>query len=230
MANILIVEDNTGLRKLLCIHLRRAGHEVFEAENGIAALDFFDKIPVHLIIADIMMPEMDGFELTKTVRMANSGIPILIITAKDSLEDKKIGFRSGADDYMTKPVEPEELLLRVEALLRRYNMNTTQIVSVGNCTLNAETLQVITEKETIELRKMEYNLLQTLLSAPMKIFTRQMLMDEIWGYDSESDPRTVDTHIKRLREKLADVEDFSIITIRGLGYKAVINKQSGGGQ
>ena len=228
MANILIVEDNSGLRKLLGIHLRRAGHDVYEAGNGIEALEFFDRIPVHLIIADVMMPELDGFELTRTVRMGNCDIPILIITAKDSMEDKRIGFHAGADDYMTKPVDPEELLLRVEALLRRYNMNSSQTVSVGKYVLNSETLQVTGNGETIELRRMEYMLLRTLLSAPMKIFTRQMLMDEVWGYDSESDPRTVDTHIKRLREKLADVEDFSIITIRGLGYKAVINKSAGG--
>ena len=230
MANILIVEDNTSLRKLLCIHLRRAGHEVYEAGNGAEALDYFDRCPVHLIIADVMMPEIDGFELTQTIRAGGCDIPILIITAKDSLEDKKTGFRAGADDYMTKPVEPEEMILRVEALLRRYNMNTAQTVSVGNCTLNAETLQVVSGNETIELRRMEYNLLQTLLSAPMKIFTRQMLMDAVWGYDSESDPRTVDTHVKRLREKLASVEDFSIITIRGLGYKAVVNRKNGGNQ
>ncbi len=226
MANILIVEDNTGLRKLLGIHLRRAGYDVLEADNGVEALGFFDRVPIHLIIADVMMPELDGFELTKTVRAGGCNIPILIITAKDSLEDKRTGFRAGADDYMTKPVDPEELILRVEALLRRFNMSAESIVSVGNCTLNAETLQVSCGDQVIELRRMEYMLLQTLISSPLKIFTRQMLMDEIWGYDSESDPRTVDTHIKRLREKLVGIEDFSIITIRGLGYKAVINDKN----
>ncbi|MBR4941474.1 MAG: response regulator transcription factor [Clostridia bacterium] len=224
MANILIVEDNSGLRRLLSIHLRRAGYEVYEAGNGVEALGFFDRVGIHLIIADIMMPEMDGFELTKTVRSGCCDVPILIITAKDSLEDKRTGFHSGADDYMTKPIDPEELLLRVEALLRRYNMNVATTVTVGKTTLNADALQVIHDGKIVELRRMEYLLLQTLLSSPMKIFTRQMLMDEVWGYDSESDPRTVDTHIKRLREKLAFIDDFSIITIRGLGYKTVINK------
>lgn len=224
MANILIVEDNTGLRKLLGIHLRRAGYEVAQAGSGTEALEEFDKMPIHLIIADVMMPDMDGYELTKTVRAGGCDIPVLIITARDSLEDKRIGFRSGADDYMTKPIDPEELILRVEALLRRYNMSSSSSVSVGKCTLNADTLQVVRDGRVTELRRMEYLLLQTLLSSPQKIFTRQMLMDEVWGYDSESDPRTVDTHIKRLREKLSDVDDFSIITIRGLGYKAVINK------
>ena len=228
MANILIVEDNKELRRLLGIHLRRAGYEVFEAGNGNEALAFFDRIPVHLIIADVMMPELDGYELTRTIRAGKCSVPVIIITAKDTLEDKRTGFKAGADDYMTKPVDPEELLLRVEALLRRYNMNVSPTASVGNCTLNAETLQVIHGDEVIELRRMEYMLLQTLLSSPMKIFTRQMLMDEVWGYDSESDPRTVDTHIKRLREKLSGIDDLSIITIRGLGYKAVVNPNGGG--
>ena len=224
MTNILIVEDNTGLRRLLGIHLRRVGYEVLEAGSGTEALAYFDRMPIHLIIADVMMPEMDGFELTKTVRAGGCDIPVLIITARDSLEDKRMGFGAGADDYMTKPVDPEELILRVEALLRRYNMNSASTVSVGKCTLNADTLQVSCGDTVVELRRMEYLLLQTLLSSPMKIFTRQMLMDSVWGYGSETDQRAVDTHVKRLREKLADIEDFSIITIRGLGYKAVINK------
>jgi DNA-binding response OmpR family regulator len=227
MANVLIAEDNVGLRRLLGIHLRRAGYDVAEAGSGAEALDVFDRIPVHLVIADVMMPGMDGFELTRTLRSGGCSVPVLILTARDSLDDKRAGFQAGADDYMTKPVEPEEMLMRVAALLRRAGVSSGPTVTVGGTVLNAETLQVSFKGRTVELRRMEYLLLQTLLSSPMKIFTRQMLMDEVWGYESESDPRTVDTHIKRLREKLAEADDFSIVTVRGLGYKAVLNRPGG---
>ena len=224
MTNILLVEDNNELRKLLKIHLSRAGYEVFEAVNGEHALEVIEHNRIHLIVADIMMPKMDGYELTSELRSAGFSMPILMLTAKDTLADKRKGFHSGADDYMTKPVNTEEMLLRIEALLRRCNLKQETVLHVGTCTLNAETLQVTDKCGVIELRQKEFLLLQKLLSYPMKIFTRQALMDEIWGYDSESDPRTVDTHIKRLREKLAQVDSFDIQTVRGLGYKAVIRE------
>ena len=222
MTNILLVEDNNELRKLLKIHLGRAGYQVYEAVNGVQALEVMEHTRIHLIVADIMMPLMDGYELTSELRNAGFSLPILMLTAKDTLADKRRGFHSGADDYMTKPVDIEEMLLRIEALLRRCNLRQETMLQVGDCTLNAETLQVTGKNGVIELRQKEFLLLQKLLSYPMKIFTRQALMDEIWGYDSESDPRTVDTHIKRLREKLAGVDSFEIQTVRGLGYKAVI--------
>ena len=224
MTNILVVEDNTELRKLLCIHLSRAGYAVYEAEDGLTALDMLEHVLIHLIIADVMMPEMDGYALTRDIREAGIHIPIIIITARDSLEDKRRGFGSGADDYMTKPVDFEEMLLRVEALLRRCNIIRNHEMTVGGCTLHSDTLMVTGEGYSVELRQKEFLLLEKLLSYPMKIFTRQVLMDELWGYDSDSDPRTVDTHIKRLREKLAMVPDFEIQTVRGLGYKAVVRK------
>lgn len=222
MTNILVVEDNAGLRKLMGIHLHRAGYAVSEAQDGVEALEVLDHTHIHLIIADVMMPRLDGYGLTKELREAGVKTPILLVTVKDSLEDKRTGFRAGADDYLTKPVDFEEMLLRIEALLRRCDMQEEDALRVGACTLHADTLLVSGPGYACELRPREFLLLQKLLSSPMKIFTRQMLMDDLWGYDSESDPRTVDTHIKRLREKLADVPDFEIQTVRGLGYRAVI--------
>ncbi|MBQ2896224.1 MAG: response regulator transcription factor [Oscillospiraceae bacterium] len=222
MTNILVVEDNEGLRRLMGIHLRRSGYAVFDAEDGVQALEVLDHQPIHLIVADVMMPRMDGWELTRELREAGVQIPILLVTAKDTLEDKKTGFHLGADDYLTKPVDFEEMLLRIGALLRRCRLQQDNALHVGGCTLHAETLMVEGEGWALELRPREFALLEKLLSSPMKIFTRQMLMDEIWGYDSESDPRTVDTHIKRLREKLSVTENFEIQTVRGLGYRAVV--------
>lgn len=224
MAKILIAEDNISLRQLMCIHLERAGHKVSVASDGVQALEVMDHNPIDLIIADIMMPNMDGYRLIEELRSANIETPVLIVTAKDTMDDKRIGFRAGADDYMTKPVDMEEMILRVEALLRRCKIVNTRTITIGNTKLDFDTLMVHTENVQIELRKKEFELLEKMLSSPMKIFTRQALMDDIWGYDSESASRTVDAHIKRLRAKLKDVNDFEIETIRGLGYKAVIRK------
>ena len=224
MAKILIAEDNISLRQLMCIHLEKAGHKVSVAADGMQALEVLDHNPIDLIIADIMMPNMDGYRLIEELREANIETPVLIVTAKDTMDDKRTGFRAGADDYMTKPVDMEEMLLRVEALLRRCRIVNSRSITIGNTKLDFDTLMVYTEKGQIELRKKEFELLEKMLSAPMKIFTRQALMDDIWGYDSESASRTVDAHIKRLRAKLKDVDDFEIETIRGLGYKAVILK------
>ncbi len=224
MAKILIAEDNISLRQLMCIHLERAGHKVFQASDGIQALEVMDHNAIDLIVADIMMPNMDGYKLIEELRHANMELPVLIVTAKDTMDDKRTGFRSGADDYMTKPVDMEEMILRVEALLRRCKIVNTRSITVGNTKLDFDTLMVHTDKGHIELRKKEFELLEKMLASPMKIFTRQALMDDIWGYDSDSASRTVDAHIKRLRAKLKDVEDFEIETIRGLGYKAVIRK------
>ena len=222
MTNILVAEDNAGLRKLMGIHLRRAGYEVTEAADGMEALELMEHTRVHLIVTDVMMPRLDGCALVRELRSAGDTTPVLMVTVKDTLDDKRTGFRSGADDYLTKPVDFEELLLRVEALLRRCGLEQKKELRIGGCTLDEETLLVSGEGYSLELRPREFALLRKLLGAPNRIFTRQMLMDDLWGYDSESDPRTVDTHIKRLREKLADIPDFEIQTVRGMGYRAVI--------
>ncbi len=224
MIHILVVEDNEQLRKLMRIHLERVGYNVYESGNGMEALDVLENVAIHLIIADIMMPKMDGYELTGELRSAKITIPVLMVTAKETLEDKRKGFKTGADDYMVKPIDFEEMLLRVEALLRRSNLSGEHILAVGSTILDSDALTVSTDGQSVTLPQKEFFLLHMLLSYPKKIFTRQALMDEIWGFESETDPRTVDVHIKRLREKFAKSEDFEIETVRGLGYKAVINR------
>ena len=204
------------------IHLKRAGYQVFEAGDGTEALEILEHETIHLMIADIMMPNMNGFELTEAIRSANFNMPILIVSAKNAFDDKREGFLKGADDYMTKPIDMDEMLLRVQALLRRANISEQKLLTINGCTLNENSLELSYKDIQMELRQKEFGLLHKLLSYPNQIFTRQALMDEIWGMDSETDPRTVDVHIKRLREKLSDIDVFEIQTIRGLGYKAVI--------
>lgn len=222
MTRLLIVEDNERLRKMLAMCLSHAGYFILEAENGLEALDILDKVPLSLMIVDIMMPKMDGLSLTEELRKAKYTLPILIITAKETMEDKRRGFGSGADDYMVKPINTEELLMRVEALLRRSQIAGSSTLSVGKLRLNQDSLTTIREDKITVLPQKEFFLLQTLLSYPGKIFTRQALMDEIWGFDTDTDPRTVDVHIKRLREKYLDCGEFEIQTVRGLGYRAVV--------
>jgi DNA-binding response OmpR family regulator len=222
MVNILLVDDNEKIRKLIEIYLKQEGYHVLQAENGEKALEVLADTNADLIIADIMMPEMDGYELTKELRDASFNMPILMVTAKDTFTDKKMGFGLGADDYMTKPVDMEELVLRVKALLRRSKISSDKQIAIQSIILDFDSLEVRTPTETIVLPKKEFYLLYKLLSYPKKIFTRQELMDEIWGFESEADERTVDVHIKRLREKFGSFSEFEIITIRGLGYKGVI--------
>lgn len=221
MTNILLVDDNEKIRKLIEIYLKKEGFQVFHGNNGQEALDIIDNVKIDLIIADIMMPKMDGYELVKELREANYSLPILMVTAKDTYPDKKMGFELGADDYMTKPIDMDELVLRVNALLRRSKISIDKYISIGDIILDYESLEVRIGPDTIFLPKKEFYLLYKLLSYPKKIFTRQELMDDIWGFDSEADERTVDVHIKRLREKFKDTQEFEIITIRGLGYKGV---------
>jgi DNA-binding response OmpR family regulator len=221
MFNILIVEDDKNLRRLIGAVLKQNGFNALSANDGVQALEVLDSTKADLILCDIMMPNMDGYELTRSLRDAGYNMPILMITAKDAMEDKKKGFLSGTDDYMVKPINMDEMLLRINALLRRSKITTEHKIEVGDVTLDYDTLTVNRKDEVIVLPKKEFLLLFKLMSYQKKIFTRQQLMDEIWGMDTETDERTVDVHIKRLREKLVNIKEFEIITVRGLGYKAV---------
>jgi DNA-binding response OmpR family regulator len=220
MVNILIVDDNKKIRKLIKEYLKQESYNVFEASNGLEALKIIEHSTIDLMIVDIMMPEMDGYSLTEDLRISNYTFHILMVTAKETIEDKKKGFRLGTDDYMVKPIDLDEMVLRVGALLRRARISAEKKIQIGSVEINYEKLSVINENETIFLPKKELYLLFKLLSYPKKIFTRQQLMDDIWGLDSEADERTVDVHIKRLREKLKHIKGFEILTVRGLGYKA----------
>ncbi len=224
MFNIMIVEDDTNQRKLMATVLEQYGYNVIQAVDGIDALDVLDKKHIDLIILDIMMPRMDGFEFTETLRQSGCNLPILMVTAKQSPVDKRKGFIIGTDDYMTKPVDEEEMVLRVGALLRRSKIVSEKKLTVGSTTLYYDSLSVVCGGERYEHPQKEFLLLFKLLSYPGKIFTRRQLMDEIWDMESESDERTVDVHISRLRDKYRGCPDFEIVTVRGLGYKAVYQR------
>lgn len=221
MFNILVVEDDRHTRLLMQTILEDAGYETYTAEDGEKALDVMDSQHIDLIIMDIMMPNMDGYELTQELRDAGYDMPILMVTAKVEAEDKKKGFIVGTDDYMTKPVDEEEMLLRIKALLRRSKIVNDHKITVGGTILDYDALTVTTGGESQTLPQKEFYLLFKLLSYPNKIFTRLQIMDEIWGMDSESTDSTVNVHINRLRKRFENNPDFSIETVRGLGYKAV---------
>jgi DNA-binding response OmpR family regulator len=220
MFRILVVEDDEVLNKMVCAKLKQEAFVVFSAFDGEEALQIMDLEHVDLIISDIMMPNMNGYELTKALRDSTIKTPILMITAKDQIEDMEKAFVAGTDDYMIKPVNMKELVLRVKALLRRAQIVNEKKLRIGKTMLDYESLTVQTNDGTQTLPPKEFYLLFKLLSNPNKIFTRLDLMDEIWGMDSEVDDRTVDSHIKKLRRKFETSLDFEIITVRGLGYKA----------
>ena len=222
MFNILVIEDNKNMRKLICATLKQNGYSTFEAEDGEVGLDVLDTTHIDLIICDIMMPNMDGYEFTETLRGGHCETPIIIVTAKEQLEDKKKGFSIGADDYMVKPIDFEELILRIGAILRRSKIVNDHKITIGNTVLDYNSLSVTSNGECNTLPKKEFYLLFKLVSSPDTIFTRRQLLDEIWGMESMADERTVDVHIKRIRERYRDSNDFEIVTVRGLGYKAVI--------
>ncbi len=221
MFNILVVEDNIELQELFCISLYNNGYNALHAKDGMEALEILEHHFVDLIISDIMMPNMDGYQLVKALKDIDDNIPILIITAKDSYFDKEKAFKLGIDDYMVKPINVNEMVLRVEALLRRSDSVKSKRVNIGNTVLCYETFEVKDDKRQYFLPQKEFCLLYKLTSIPGKIFTKQQLFDEIWGFDSETDIHTIDVHIARLRERFKDNTDFSIVTIRGLGYKVV---------
>lgn len=221
MFTILVVEDDDNLRQLFCTVLNNNGFRTISAKDGLEALDQMDNEYIDLLISDVMMPRMDGYTLIKELRAAHYEMPILLITAKESFQDKKQGFMSGTDDYMVKPIDVNEMVLRVNALLRRAQIITERKLTIGDTILEYDTLTVYQNQTSLLLPQKEFYLLYKLASYPNKIFTRQNIMDEIWGMESESDERTVDVHINRLRERFKENQDFDIITVRGLGYKVV---------
>ena len=221
MLKILIAEDDRELRQLFEHVLVKNGYSVRGVSDGQEALDAMDEEYFNLIISDIMMPVMDGYTLVRSLREAGDTTPVLMITAKDAFDDMRMGFLSGTDDYMVKPVNVNEMVLRVSALLRRAQMISERRQVIGGTTMECDSLTVTSDSGSQVLPQKEFMLLYKMASFPGKIFTRQQLMDDIWGYDSESDTHTVDVHIGRLREKFRDSKDFKIVTLRGVGYKVV---------
>ncbi len=221
MFRILVVDDDRNTRLFMSALLSDAGYTVLLAEDGVRALEVMDKEHVDLIILDIMMPNMDGYELTGALRASNENLPILMVSARQLPEDKRRGFLVGTDDYMTKPVDDEELLLRVKALLRRARIASEKRIVIGDVVLDYDSLTVSRGDEVTELPQKEFMLLYKLLSYPGKIFTRIQLMDEIWGADSDTGWETVTVHIARLRRRFEGYSEFKIESVRGLGYKAV---------
>lgn len=221
MFKILIAEDDSELRQLFSHMLIKNGYSVTGVCNGKEALDALDKGYYDLIISDIMMPEMDGYELVSSLRTAGYSIPVMMITAKDAFDDMRMGFVSGTDDYMVKPVNVNEMVLRVGALLRRAQMINDRRLVIGGTVMECDSLTVTWDGQSAVLPQKEFMLLYKMASFPGRIFTRQQLMDDIWGYDSDTDTHTVDVHIGRLRDRFRDSKDFKIVTMRGVGYKVV---------
>ena len=222
MFRILVVEDDKDLNKSVCSFLNAGG---YEATGCLSANDAYDAMYgsiFDLIVSDIMMPDIDGFEFAKTVRSLNENIPILFMTARDDFAAKQRGYRIGADDYMVKPIDLDELFLRIGALLRRAKIASSRTLEVGRFSMDADERSAMLGEEEIPLTNREFNILYKLLSYPKKTFTRQQLMDEFWDADTETSPRAVDVYMTKLRSKLAGCEDFEIKTVHGLGYKAVI--------
>ena len=222
MFKILIVEDDRDLNRSVCSFLNSNGYEAVGCLNAESAYDEMYKTTFDCIVSDIMMPNIDGFEFAKTVRALNNDIPILFMTARDDFAAKQRGFRIGIDDYMTKPIDLDELFLRIGALLRRSKIASSRRLEVGNFVMDADERTAVWNGEEIPLTAREFDLLYKLLSYPKKTFTRTQLMDEFWDADTETAPRAVDVYMTKLRSKLSECDDFEIVTVHGLGYKAVI--------
>lgn len=222
MINILVVEDDTELNRIVCTYLNDSG---FQTKGCLNANDAYEEMynnMYEMIISDIMMPKIDGFEFARTVRKLNRAIPILFMSAKDDLLSKQKGFQIGIDDYMVKPIELDELLLRVRALLRRANIEMERKLIIGNLTLDADAVSATIEDEEVTVTTREFNILYKLLSYPKKTFSRAQLMDEFWGVETNTSLRAVDVYITKLRDKFSDCNGFKIVTVRGIGYKAVL--------
>ena len=221
MFKIMVVEDDSELRQLFCKVLSRNGFTAISAADGMDALNIMEHEYIDLIVSDIMMPRMDGYTLVRTLREANNQIPVLMITARDGFSDMQSGFLSGADDYLVKPINFNELVLRINALLRRAKMVVDRQQHIGATVFDYNSFSVRCASSEVILPQKEFLLLYKLVSSPAQIFTRQQLMDDIWGMDSQTEARTIDVHINRLRDRFRDNPDFEIITVRGIGYKAV---------
>ena len=222
MVHILVVEDDEKLNRIVCTYLNDSGFQAKGCRGAREAYDeMYDQL-YDLIISDIMMPEIDGFEFARTVRKVNQRIPILFMSARDDLPSKKKGFQLGIDDYMVKPVDLDELVLRVRALLRRANIEMERKITVGNLVLDADGMSAEVDGEDINLTTREFNIIFKLLSYPKKTFSRAQLMDEFWDLDSDTSLRAVDVYMTKLRNKLSGCDGFKIVTVRGLGYKAVL--------
>ena len=222
MVNILVVEDDVKLNQIVCTYLNDSGFHTKGCLNANEAYDEMYNNLYELIISDIMMPEIDGFEFAQTVRQVNRTIPILFTSAKDDLPSKQRGFQLGIDDYMVKPIERDERLLRVRALLRRANIKMERKITAGNLVLDEDGMSAQIDGEEISLTTREFNIIYKLLSYPKKTFSRAQLMDEFWGVDSDTSLRAVDVYVTKLRDKLSACDGFQIVTVRGLGYKAVL--------
>ena len=222
MFNILVIDDDKNIRFLMREVFEREHYNVFTAEDGVMALEILENTHIDIVIVDIMMPKIDGYEFTRQIRLTNKETPILMVSAKQLPEDRKKGYLSGIDDYMSKPLDTEELILHVKALLRRAKEVSERKIKIGQVVLDCDALTATVGGVREELPQKEFMLLYKLLSFPDKIFTRIQLMDEIWGLDSETGWETVTVHIGRLRKRFENCKDFEIVCIRGLGYKAVI--------
>lgn len=222
MFQILVVEDDSDLNRTVCTFLNNSGYEATGCLNAADAYDAMYDKTFDLIVSDIMMPNTDGFEFAKTVRSLNEDIPILFMTARDDFASKQRGFRIGIDDYMVKPIDLDELFLRIGALLRRAKIASSRRLEIGHFTMDADEHTAYLGDEEIQLTMREFNILFKLLSYPKKTFTRQQLMDEFWNADTETAPRAVDVYMTKLRSKLSDCDSFEIVTVHGLGYKAVL--------
>ncbi len=223
MARILIAEDDANLRMLMTLRLK-GKYDVVAEKDGESALKRYEEGGIDLIVTDLMMPGMDGYALVENIRSMGHNTPVIMLTAKDGIMDKGRGFAVGTDDYMTKPVNFEELTWRIDALLRRSKIANEGKITIGDVVIDKQAFTVTRGEETFELPTKEFQLLYLLLSYPGKIFTKENILDSVWGYSSESDEYTVRTHINRLRNKFENFPEFEIVTIRGVGYKAVIKK------
>lgn len=224
MPTILVADDDVNIRELVCLFLRNDGFATLEAKDGKEALAIYGATPVDLVVLDIMMPEMDGWTLCKELRRANPDLPLLLLTARGETWEKVKGFELGADDYLTKPFDPMELTVRVRALLKRYRIGSTQSIRLGDVMLDRQAYKVINGAESFTLPLKEFELLYKLAGTPGQVYTREQLIDQIWGIDYVGDDRTIDVHIKRLRERFVHSTAFRIETVRGLGYRLEVSE------